>query len=253
MRVLLFSFGSLVNSHSTVRVQWPHLLCLCRMTLNLQQPEPVLFSPEPLTLCWLPSVSAKPAHYWHCFHFPHLFGGKLAVPRQVCPPDEDNLEQVVLPNGLVSLRITPCLHDFEFLVTFVPQGSCYNCFLGLKKLGVYVQCIAPKRVSVVLERILCKCDIFCSPLGHWWTLLYDLIYCPFAGRHLIYSIQNLYYLASPCVSHFQYLLTLPIWGTAFIFLISLGENLLYQGNLYVTQWLVSDLIQVMPLRLIVFL
>lgn len=39
---------------------------------------------------------------------------------------------------------------------------------------------------------------------------------------------------SPCVYCLQYLLNLPIVGTDFIFLISLEENLLYQGRLYVT-------------------
>lgn len=39
---------------------------------------------------------------------------------------------------------------------------------------------------------------------------------------------------SPCVYYLQYLLNLPIVGTDFIFLISLEENLLYQGRLFAT-------------------
>lgn len=70
-------------------------------------------------------------------------------------------------------------------------------------------------------------------LGPDWTLFFDPIYCPFARGHLIYMVQNLYYLSqnhTPSVGYFQYLLNLLIMGTYFIFFISYGENTLYQSK-----------------------
>lgn len=70
--------------------------------------------------------------------------------------------------------------------------------------------------------------------------------CPVKGIRSCCSVKD---GRSLSVDHFQFLLNLLIKDVDFIVLLSLGEDLLYQGKIYLIHPLVSGLINVMLMKL----